>query len=73
MKFLEYVWSSRNLPCHSLPVFLANDRWLREEKGIGVYVETPVKKELLDDSYFSCVQSCETGASCGAINEHVCI
>jgi len=38
-------------------------RWLKEEKGIGVFVEPPVKKELLEyNSYFSCVQSCDTGA-----------
>ncbi|XP_024365901.1 putative NAD kinase 3 isoform X2 [Physcomitrium patens] len=36
-------------------------RWLKEEKGIGVYVEPSMKRELLDDSsYFRCVQACET-------------
>ena len=38
-----------------------------------MYVEPSVKKELLDDNYFSCVQSYETGASYGAIKEHMCI
>lgn len=36
-------------------------RWLKEEKGIGVYVEPRMKEELLEDSsYFSFVQSCDT-------------
>lgn len=45
-------------------------RWLKEEKGIGVYVEPSMKRELLDDSsYFRCVQACETGAYDGGDHE----
>lgn len=44
------------------PYISSNHRWLREERGIGVYVEPTVRKELLDDNtYFKFVQSCEKG------------
>ena len=44
------------------PYISSNHRWLREERGIGVYVEPAVRKELLDDNtYFKFVQSCEEG------------
>lgn len=44
-------------------------RWLREEKGVGVYLEPPMKKEILAEDYFNCVKSCETGAHFGAVEE----
>lgn len=41
---------------------LLGSRWLKEEKGIRVYVEPIVKAELLkDSSYYDFVQTCKSG------------
>lgn len=37
-------------------------RWLRQEKGVRVFVEPAVKNELIKESqYFEFVETCETG------------
>lgn len=34
-----------------------------------MYLEPPMKKEILAEDYFNCVKSCETGAHFGAVEE----
>jgi hypothetical protein len=39
-------------------------RWLRQEKGVRVFVEPAVKNELIKESqYFEFVETCETGGN----------